>query len=96
MTTIEFSWFKHLSCDKVVSYRAYYGLSMSCKLIEEFVQDDDTVVYLKLFALLYADDTIILAESAYELQAALHGMFHYCNLTQEDQDSCVREQKEYN
>ena len=53
---------------------------MSCKLIEEFVQDDDTVVYLKLFALLYADDTIILAESAYELQAALHGMFHYCSL----------------
>ena len=32
--------------------RAYHGLSMACKLIEEFVQDDDTVVYLKLFALL--------------------------------------------
>ena len=59
---------------------AYHGLCMSCKLTEEFVQDDDTVVYLKLFALLYADDTIILAESAYELQAALNDKFHYYNL----------------
>ncbi len=29
---------------------------------------DDTVVFLKLFILLYADDTIILAESAAELK----------------------------
>ncbi len=53
---------------------------MSCNLIQEYVQDDDTIVYLKLFSLLYADDTIILAESRCELQAALNGMSHYCNI----------------
>ena len=39
-----------------------------------------TLVYLKLFVLLYADDTIIMAESRSELQAALNGMLHYCKL----------------
>ena len=51
--------------------KAYNGLSMACNLVQDFVQDEDTIVYLKLFALLYADDTIILAESKHDLQAAL-------------------------
>ena len=38
------------------------------------------LLYLKLFALLYADDTIIMAESSHELQAALNGLNHYCNI----------------
>jgi hypothetical protein len=33
--------------------------------------DDDVEVFIKLFVLLYADDTIILAESAEELNVAL-------------------------
>ena len=33
---------------------------------------------MKLYMLLYADDTVILAESADELQAALNAMFLYC------------------
>ena len=41
----------------------------SSHLIEEWVQDEDTVVYLKLFTILYADDTVIMAESRDELQA---------------------------
>ena len=33
---------------------------------------------MKLYMLLYADDTVILVESADELQAALNAMFLYC------------------
>ena len=40
--------------------------------------DDDIEVYLKLYPLSYADDTIIMAES--ELQAALNAAHHYCTL----------------
>ena len=57
---------------------AYNGLS--CSLIQELVQDEDTIVYLKLLTILYADDTVIFAESRVELQAALYGMMHYCRL----------------
>ena len=34
--------------------------------------------FFKLYTLLYADDTVILAESAVELQSALNAMFLYC------------------
>ena len=60
--------------------KAYEGLNVASELIERFNQTDDTVLYLKLFALLYADDTIIMAESSHELQAALNGLNHYCNI----------------
>ena len=36
-------------------------------------------VYLKIFCLLYADDTLVLAESAAQLQKALDGLNSYCN-----------------
>ena len=55
-------------------------MNVASELIERFNQTDDTVLYLKLFALLYADDTIIMAESSHELQAALNGLNHYCNI----------------
>ena len=57
---------------------AYSGLRDSAALISEWVEDEDTVVYWKLFTILYADDTVIFARS--ELQAAMHGMHHYCNI----------------
>ena len=60
--------------------KAYNGFPMAANLIQDYVQDWDTVSYLKLFALLYADDTIVMAESRHELQAAMNGMFHYCNI----------------
>ena len=37
-------------------------------------------MFLKLYALLYADDTIVLAESADDLQKALNSLHNYCNL----------------
>ena len=58
--------------------KAYNGLSSSFNLIQDWVQDEDTVVFLKLFTILYADDTVVFAESRAELQAAMHGMLHYC------------------
>ena len=60
--------------------KAYNGLQLTCDLIQEFNQTDDLVTYLKLFVILYADDTVVLAEDAQELQAALNGMYHYCQL----------------
>ena len=48
-------------------------------------QTDDNVVYLKLLVLLYADDTITMAESSQELQAALNGLNHYLLLAMETQ-----------
>ena len=35
--------------------------------------------FFKLYLLLHADDTVILAESKEELQAALNAMYRYCN-----------------
>ena len=58
--------------------KAYNGLSSSFNLIQDWVQDEDTVVFLKLFTILYADDNVVFAESRAELQAAMHGMLHYC------------------
>ena len=45
-----------------------------------YLSNDDIEVYLKLFVLIYADDTIILAESPDELQKSLNALFEYCNL----------------
>ena len=42
--------------------------------------DDDTWVFVKLFILLYADDTVILNESAEDLQAGLQTYEEYCNI----------------
>lgn len=41
--------------------------------------DNDAVeVYFKLYLLLYADDTVILAETQEQLQTALNSMYLYC------------------
>ena len=52
----------------------YNGLNYMCGEVLKHCQ-----VYLKLFCLLYADDTILLAESPEELQLALNGLHKYCN-----------------
>ena len=36
-------------------------------------------IYLKIFCLLYADDTLVLAENEHELQKALDSLHAYCN-----------------
>ena len=42
------------------------------------MSNNDIEVYFKLYILLYADDTVIFAESEAELQLALNAMFLYC------------------
>ena len=42
--------------------------------------NDEDIVLLKLFVLLYADDTIILAENEKELQLALDKVHQYCTM----------------
>jgi hypothetical protein len=60
--------------------RKYNGLSHINQLTTEHLETDDIVMYLKLYILLYADDTAVLAESPAELQSALDAMHDYCNL----------------
>ena len=58
----------------------YKGFDMCSSLIREHVSDEDVEVFLRLYVLLYADDPIILAESAEELQAILTAVHNYCEL----------------
>ena len=42
--------------------------------------EDDLYEYIKMYIILYADDTVILAESPTELQMSLDAMQSYCNI----------------
>ena len=46
-------------------------------IVDDALSDNDVEVYLKLYALLYADDTVIFAESSSEIQRALNAMSEY-------------------
>lgn len=56
----------------------YKGLTTISNLIENHIELDDIVIYLKLTTILYADDTIILAENGDDLQTALNALNDYC------------------
>ena len=58
--------------------RRYRGLSKLANDAVNYLSDDDVVVFLRLYTLLYADDTIVLAENAQELQNALNAVHDYC------------------
>ncbi len=58
--------------------RRYNGLDFLCNEISDVLSDDDVEVFLRLYVLLYADDTIILAENAKELEQALAAVADYC------------------
>ena len=49
-------------------------------IVDDALSDNDVEVYLKLYALLYADDTVIFAESYAEIQHALNAVSEYCRL----------------
>ena len=57
---------------------AFSGLEHVISLVHQTLDTKEVEVYMKLYMPLYADDTVILAESADELQAALNAMFLYC------------------
>ena len=47
-----------------------------------FLSDEDAEHFFKIFMLLYTDDTIVLTESADELQKALNAVYDYCEMWQ--------------
>ena len=57
------------------------GLPTISELIHDMLDTDEIrVFFVKLYLLLYADDTIIIAESSTDLQNALDGRYDYCKL----------------
>ena len=58
----------------------FEGLAAMSMATFKGLSDDDVDVYLRIFLLLYADDTVLLAESQIELQRALDAMYDYCCL----------------
>ena len=62
--------------------RYYGGLSTLVNDIHGYLDDEEVETFVRLHCLLYADDTIVLAESPGELQVALDGVEHYCNTWQ--------------
>ena len=58
--------------------RKYNGLTDLANDINILLSDDDVEHFLKMYVLLYADDTIVLAESPSELQNALDAVANYC------------------
>ena len=57
---------------------AYPGLNKLSQDFTTHLSDDDVEVFLRIFSMLYADDTIVMAESAKELQNALNAVHDYC------------------
>ena len=76
MSTVLFSLFLN-DLSEFISH-AYNGLNSVSDMAHILLSNDEIEVYFKLYILLYADDTVIFAESAEELQEALNAMFLYC------------------
>ena len=47
--------------------------------VRNILSDEDVEVYLHLYVMLYADDTIVMAESTDDLQRALNATYSYCD-----------------
>ena len=56
----------------------YKGLDSFSHEASKYLSDDDVEMFLRLYVLLYADDTIVMAESPKELQKGLNAVFDYC------------------
>ena len=56
----------------------YQGLNSLNNLYQNVSTNDEILTLLKLYVLLYADDTIIMAEGPNELQLALDALSEYC------------------
>ena len=58
--------------------RKFNGLEDLSQETRKYLSDDDVEVFLKMYALLYADDTIVMAENEEEMQKALNAAHAYC------------------
>ena len=54
------------------------GLQFINSSVNKYLSDDVIDTWLKLFVLLYADDTILLAENEHDLQKSLQSLHSYC------------------
>ena len=50
----------------------------------KYVNENDIYLHLHIYTLLYADDTIIMAESEQDLHTALDAVFSFCKLWYEE------------
>ena len=57
---------------------AYNSLDDISEMAKLLLGNDEIELFFKLYILLYADDTVIVAESKEELQSALNAMYLYC------------------
>ena len=55
------------------------GLTFIGDSVTNNLSTNDINVYLRLYCLLYADDTVVLAETAPQLQEALYAVHEYCD-----------------
>ena len=76
LSTILFSLFLN-DLTEFISH-AYNGLVDVSEMLRLLFGNDEIEVSFELYLLLYADGTVILAESKDELQAALNAMYLYC------------------
>ena len=58
--------------------RKYDGLS-KINTLGRLLGDEDVEFFINMYILLYADDTLILAETPVQLQLAMHAASDYCN-----------------
>ena len=58
--------------------RNYKGLDMLAGEIHNNFSDDDVDIFLKMYVLLYADDTIVMVETPEDLHSALNAACDYC------------------
>ena len=61
------------------SLHKVYSLDYHSLCCKEFMSDADVEVFLRLYCLLYADDTIVMAENPEDLQIALNCVYDYCH-----------------
>lgn len=57
----------------------YRGLNLFSEFVRSELNDEDFYMFINIYILLYADDTLILADSEIELNCALDALHNYCN-----------------
>ena len=60
--------------------RKYNGLSFISAEIDRILSDEDLEFFIRFYVLLYADDTVVMAETPSQLQSALDSVSEYCDL----------------
>ena len=57
--------------------RKYNGLSFISAEIDRILSDEDLEFFIRFYVLLYADDTVVMAETPSQLQSALDSVSEY-------------------